>query len=82
MTLTGRAAEQHPDVDTLAPVTIAIATHNVAPDGRHSAGADRADVLGRVDPGTGAYHSAANTITEDDRRQIGLRRNGRPRRRT
>jgi hypothetical protein len=85
MTLTGRAAQQHPDVDTLAPVTIAVATHSITPDSygdqqRQSTGAGRADVLGLVDPETGAYRSAANTISEADRRALKLRRNGRPRR--
>lgn len=80
MTLSGSAAQQHPDIDDLAPVTIEIATHADTPDGRHSTGADRADVLGLVDPESGAYRSAANTVSEHDRRRLGLRRNGRPRR--
>lgn len=80
--LTGRAAQQHPDIDALAPVTIQVAAHANTPDGRHSTGADRADVLGLVDSETGAYRSAANTIDEADRRRVGLRRNGRPRRRS
>lgn len=87
MTLTGRAAQQHPDIDTLGPVTIAVATHNVAPNShgdqqRQSTGAARADVIGVVDPETGTYRSASNTVSETDRRALGLRRNGRPRRRT
>jgi hypothetical protein len=80
MTLTGRAAKQRPDVDTLAQVAIGIATHAYASDGRRSTGAERADVLGLVDPATGAYRSAANSISETDRRALKLRRNGRPRR--
>lgn len=85
MTLTGQAAQQHPDVDTLKPVTIAVASHSVAPDSfgdqqRQSAGAERADVLGIVDPDTGTYRSVSNAVTEKDRRSLGLRRNGRPRR--
>ena len=86
MTLTGRAAEQRPDVDLLAPVTIAIATHTVSPDRygsrqRATTSATRADTLGHVDSETGAYRNAANAISETDRRSLGLRRNGRPRRR-
>jgi hypothetical protein len=84
MTLTGRAAQQHPDVDALKPVTIAVATHAVAPDGhgdqqRQSTGAERADVIGTVDPETGTYRSVSNAVSEKDRRSLGLRRNGRPR---
>lgn len=85
MTLTGRAAQQHPDVDTLKPVTIQVATHTVSPDRygdqrRETTGAERADVLGTVDSGTGSYRSVANTVTETERRALKLRRNGRPRR--
>jgi len=84
VTLTGQAAQQRPDIDALKPVTIAVATHSIAPDRhsdqqRQSAGAERADVLGAVDPGTGAYRSVANTVTENQRRALKLRRNGRPR---
>jgi hypothetical protein len=84
MTLTGRAAQQHPNIDTLAPVTIAVATHSIAPDSfgeqhRESVGAERADVLGIVDPETGTYRSVSNAVSEMDRRSLGLRRNGRPR---
>lgn len=85
MTLTGRAAQQHPDVDALKPATIQVATHTVSPDRygdqrRETTGATRADVLGTVDPETGVYRSVANTISEEQRRALGLRRNGRPRR--
>lgn len=85
MTLTGRAAQQHPDVDNLKAITIAVATHSVTPDSfgdlhRETAGAERADVLGAVDPETGTYRSVSNAVTENDRRALGLRRNGRPRR--
>jgi len=80
MTLTGAASEQKPDVDLLAPVTIQVAAHADTPAGRRSTGADRADVLGLVDPESGTYRSAANAVSEDDRRRLGLRRNGRPRR--
>lgn len=86
MTLTGQAAQQHPDIDTLTAVAISIATHTVSPDRygdqqRETTGAERADVIGSVDPETGAYRSAANTVSEQDRRSLRLRRNGRPRRR-
>lgn len=85
MTLSGRAAQQRPDVDSLRPITIQVATHSISPDRygdqqRESTGAERADVLGAVDPGTGAYRNTANTVTETERRALGLRRNGRPRR--
>lgn len=85
MTLTGQAAQKHPDINALTPVVIGIATHTVSPDRygdqtRESAGATRADVLGTVDPETGTYRSVANTISEEQRRALGLRRNGRPRR--
>lgn len=84
MTLTGRAAQQHPDVNALAPAPIAVATHSVEADSfgdqhRESVGADRADVLGIVDPETGTYRSVSNAVSETDRRSLGLRRNGRPR---
>lgn len=84
MTLTGRAAQQRPDINTLAPVAIAIASHAVATDRfgetrRESAGAARADVIGVVDTETGTYRSASNAVSETDRRSLGLRRNGRPR---
>lgn len=84
MTLTGRAAQQNPDVDLLGPVTIAVASHSVASDNygdqqRQSTGAERADVLGLVDPESGTYRSVSNAVTEKDRRSLGLRRNGRPR---
>lgn len=86
MTLTGHAAQQHPDVDSLKPVTIQIATHTVSADRygdqqRETTGAERADVLGIVDSETGTYRSVSNAVTEKDRRSLGLRRNGRPRRR-
>lgn len=86
MTLTGRAAQQHPDIDVLTSVAISIATHAIVPDRRgdqhrESTGAVRADVIGVVDPETGAYRSASNAVSEADRRKLGLRRNGRPRRR-
>lgn len=85
MTLTGRAAQQRPDVDALAPVAIDIATHTVANDRygdpqRETVGATRADVIGVVDAETGTYRSASNAVSETDRRNLGLRRNGRPRR--
>jgi len=80
MTLSGNAAQQHPDVDILVPILIHVAAHANTPDGRRSTGADRADALGLVDSDTGAYHSAANAVGENDRRRLGLRRNGRPRR--
>ena len=85
VTLTGRAAQQHPDIDALTPASIAVATHSVTPDTfgdqhRESVGAERADVLGIVDPETGTYRSVSNAVSETDRRSLGLRRNGRPRR--
>lgn len=85
MTLTGQAAQQHPEIDALSPVVIEVATHTLETTSygdqhRDSSGATRADVLGTVAPDTGTYRSVANTISEEQRRALGLRRNGRPRR--
>lgn len=84
MTLTGRAAEEHPDVDALTPVRYGIVTHSVRANGVGgwawvSAGPGRPE-LGDVDSGTGAYRTTAASMTEAERRQAGLRRNGSPRR--
>lgn len=86
MTLTGRAAQQHPDIDALAAVRYGIVTHAVRIDGIGgrawvTAGPGRPD-LGTADPESGAYRTVAGAMTEAERRQAGLRRNGRPRRET
>lgn len=86
MTLTGRAAEEHPDIDTLKPVQYGIVTHAVRINGTGgrawiTAGPGRPD-LGDADPETGTYRTAAAGMTEAERREAGLRRNGQPRRKT
>lgn len=83
MALSGRAAAEHPDTDRLKPVVYGIVTHAVRQAGkpgtarRISAGPGVR--IGHIDPGTGAYQAAANAMTEDERREAGLRRNGRRR---
>lgn len=84
MTLTGRAAEQHPDINDLAAVRYGIVTHAVRVNGIGgrawvTAGPGRPD-LGDADPETGTYRTVAGGMTEAERRHAGLRRNGRPRR--
>lgn len=84
MTLTGRAAEQRPDIDNLTPVRYGIVTHAVRVNGVGgrawvTAGPGRPDI-GHADPETGAYRAQAAAMTEAERRQAGLRRNGLPRR--
>lgn len=84
MTLTGRAAERRPDIDALTAVRYGIVTHAVRVNGIGgrawiTAGPGRPD-LGAADPETGAYRTAVGAMTEAERRQAGLRRNGRPRR--
>lgn len=83
MTFTGRAAQQRPDIDTLTPVRYGIVTHAVRINGTGgrawvTAGPGREDI-GHVDPESGTYQAAAAAMTETERRQAGLRRNGRPR---
>lgn len=85
MTLTGRAAEQHPDIDALTPVRYGLVTHAVRINGVGgrawvTAGPGRPDI-GHADPETGAYQATVAAMTETERRQAGLRRNGLPRRR-
>lgn len=84
MTLTGRSAEQHPDIDVLTPVRYGLVTHAARINGAGgrawvTAGPGRPG-FGHVDPGTGAYQAAATAMTEAERRAAGLRRNGLPRR--
>jgi len=84
MTLTGHAAEQHPDINALAAVRYGIVTHAVRINGIGgrawvTAGPGRPD-LGHADPETGSYRTAVADMTETERREAGLRRNGRPRR--
>lgn len=84
MTLTGRAAQQRPDIDTLTPVRYGIVTHSARVNGAGgrawvTAGPGRPG-FGDVDPGTGAYQAVATAMTETERRAAGLRRNGIPRR--
>lgn len=84
MTLTGRAATERPDIDALAAVRYGIVTHAVRVSGVGtrawvSAGPGRPDV-GNVDSETGTYRASAADMTEAERRQAGLRRNGRLRR--
>lgn len=83
--LTGAAAAARPDIDRLAPAVHAVAIHQHRQIGdgvkkrRYSGTGDQ--MLGRVNPDTGAYIAYANTLGETGRRQAGLRRNGAPRRR-
>lgn len=84
MTLTGRAAEERPDINALAPIRYGIVTHAVRINGVGgrawvTAGPGRPDV-GHADPDTGAYRAAVGAMTETERRAAGLRRNGLPRR--
>ncbi|ACU71768.1 hypothetical protein Caci_2859 [Catenulispora acidiphila DSM 44928] len=84
MTLSGRSAEEHPDVDALQAVRYGIVTHSVRANGVGglawvSAGPGRPD-LGQVDPESGTYRTAVAEMTETERREAGLRRNGRSRR--
>lgn len=84
MTITGRAAEQRPDINDLNPVRYGLVTHAVRVNGVGgrawvTAGPGRPD-LGDADPETGAYRTAAGAMTETERRQAGLRRNGQLRR--
>lgn len=84
MTLSGRAAEAHPDIDALTAVHYGIVTHAVRINGVGgrawvTAGPGRPDI-GIADPETGAYRAAAASMTEAERRRAGLRRNGQPQR--
>ncbi len=70
MTLSGRAAAERPDLNNLAPIKYGIVTHAVRTSGTGgrawvTAGPGRPDLGG---------------MTEAERRQAGLRRNGQPRR--
>jgi hypothetical protein len=83
MTLSGAAAQARPGIDTLAAVPLGIVTHierevdNRGTKRRLSVG--NGTEHGRIEPATGAYRTAAAQMTEAERREAGLRRNGRPR---
>lgn len=84
MTLTGRAAEERPEANALKSVRYGIVTHAVRVNGVGgrawiTAGPGRPE-LGNADPETGAYRTAVGAMTETERRQAGLRRNGQSRR--
>lgn len=84
MTLTGRSAEEHPEVNALAAIRYGIVTHAVRAVGkvesaRITAGPGQ-PALGHADPETGIYRTVAAGMSEAERREAGLRRNGRPRR--
>jgi len=84
MTLSGRAAEEHPEVNALTAVRYGLVTHAARINGAGgrawvTAGPGCPD-FGDVDPGTGAYQAVAPGMTEAERRAAGLRRNGSPRR--
>jgi len=86
MTLSGRAAEERPEVNALGAVRYGIVTHAVRINGVGgrawvTAGPGRPD-LGHADPETGTYQTTVAAMTEAERREAGLRRNGRPRRET
>lgn len=80
MTLSGHIATDHPEVDRLAVVPLGIVTHQIRQIGNTVVGrrltAGPGGTLGHVEPGTGAYRSTAAGMTEAERRQAGLRRNG------
>jgi len=83
MTLTGRAAEEHPEINDLKSVRYGLVTHAARINGAGgrawvTAGPGRPD-FGDVDSGTGAYQAVATGMTEAERRAAGLRRNGSPR---
>lgn len=84
MTLSGRAAEEPPDIDALAAVRYGIVTHQIRQIGdtvfgrRLTAGPGNA--VGHVEADTGTYRSTAASMSEADRREAELRRNGLPRR--
>lgn len=84
MTLTGRIAQQHPDVDKLAPTTQPLVIHYVRQVGNAGRwgrlSTNPGPRLGSVNAETGAYASDARHMTENERRKTGLRRNGRLRR--
>lgn len=83
MTLSGRSADDHPETDQLTVVPLGIVTHQIRQIGDTIVGrrltAGPGGTLGRVEPGTGTYRSTAAGMTEAERRQAGLRRNGRRR---
>lgn len=83
MTLSGTIATERPDVDQLHATMTLLVVHAIRE-------ADRAGTVrrhstaprgssGRVDRATGAYLATANRLTETDRREAGIRRNGQPR---
>jgi hypothetical protein len=84
VTLSGRIAAERPDIDNLGPSPFAVALHlryqtrKNGPWHQRSYGPD--PVFGFVEPATGAYRSAVGLMTEAERREVGTRRNGRPRR--
>lgn len=84
MTLTGRAAQQRPDIDKLAPNVQPLVVHYVRRIGKATQwgrlSANPAPRHGQVNTETGTYTSDTRRMTEDERRTAGLRRNGRLRR--
>lgn len=62
MTLSGRIAEERPDVDRLKSIPLGIVTHKIRQVGHASTWqrltAGPGGRLGRVDPTTGSYHTA------------------------
>jgi len=80
MTLSGRIVDDHPELDRLKPIPLGIVTHQVRQIGDTVFGrrltAGPGGTLGRVEAGTGTYRSTAAAMTEAERREAGLRRNG------
>lgn len=80
MTLTGRAADERPEINSLTAVRFGIVTHQVRQIGDTVFGqrltAGPGGTLGHVETGTGTYRSAAAAMTKAERREVGLRRNG------
>jgi hypothetical protein len=83
MTLSGRIAAGRPELDRLKPIPLGIVTHQVRQIGSTVFGrrltAGPGGTLGHVEPDTGTYRSTAAAMTETERREAGLRRNGRRR---
>lgn len=84
MTLSGRAALERPDIDKLEATPVATVVHQQRQIGKAGGWRRMSAAVGRtpgyVDPETGVYESPTRRMTEGERREAGLRRNGRSRR--
>lgn len=83
--LSGRAAQQRPEVDALHVAEIPIGGHRRIQVGK-TAQTWRLTMGNRgpgvVDHDSGVYRADVNRMTEAQRRAAGIRRNGQPRRRS